>query len=553
MLIVLDTNMFWGDVHAERPWLRAILDGAEHGDFEVVVPEAVVQELVKRYPKRVAEALEETRVAVGRAGKALRPLGLEAPVMAEFDEEALVGEYESRLRERLSGAGSRVEPHPGELKEAIDWAVWRRRPFKGSGEGFPDASIWITVLELASDVDRVLLATNNTEDFGDGDDPPGLAPELVADLRKRRLPTDRVQLISDMKILVEEIVKPMAESEARAQRLIGNPDLSRALISEVSDALAYTEVSQSDLELGVDLDNDPQVVGVDVEKLELLSAREASDAEHLFLEVRAMADLRLNMAVYKADYYIADEDSPVSISREELNDHYFDGEAEISAWVTLMIHTDLAVEEVEIEVVDVEQASVEEVIEVRLEKGAAETMIEQLRTPAKRRTLTVSDYRPDLVLEGSVEEASVEELDPEEVALVSVDESVPEGIACSLRVKARGDVTWLVTAPSGQDAVRHAALGEGEPDGAGWLSDSVADEQLVLSVEATLTPAGNWRDLRIEETTLDERELQRRVERCEKAEFETEAARFEESGREAGRIPGDEPGENEEGAGTTPL
>lgn len=61
MLIVLDTNMFWGDVHAERPWLRAILDGAEHGDFEVVVPEAVVQELVKRYPKRVAEALARIR------------------------------------------------------------------------------------------------------------------------------------------------------------------------------------------------------------------------------------------------------------------------------------------------------------------------------------------------------------------------------------------------------------------------------------------------------------------------------------------------------------
>lgn len=548
MLIVLDTNMFWGDVHAERPWLRAILDGAEHGDFGVVVPEAVVQELVKRYPKRVAEALEETRVAVGRAGKALKPLGLEAPVMAEVDDEELAGGYESRLRGRLSGAGSRIEPHPGELKETIDWAVWRRKPFKESGEGFPDASIWITVLELASDVDRVLLATNNTEDFGDGDDPPGLAPELVADLRKRRLPTDRVQLISDMKILVEEIVKPMAESEARAKRLIDDPNLSRSLMSEVIDALAYTEVSQANLELGVDLDNDPQVVGLDVEKLELLSAREASDAEHLFLEVRAMADLRLNMPVYKADYYIADEDSPVSISREELNDHYFDGEAEVPAWVTLMIHTDLAVGEVEIEVVDIEQASVEEAIEVRLEKGAAETMIEQLRAPATPRTVTVSGYRPDLVLEGSVEEASVEELDPVEVTLVSVDENVQEGIACSLRVKASGDVTWLVTAPSGQDAVRHAAFGEGEPDGAGWLSDSAANEPLVLSVAATLTPAGDWRDLRVEETTLDERELQRRVERCQKEEFEAEVARFEESEREAGRIPGDEPGEGDAGA-----
>jgi hypothetical protein len=551
VLIVLDTNMFWGDVHAERPWLRAILDGAEHGDFEVVVPEAVVQELVKRYPKRVEEALEEIRVAVGRAEKALRPLGLEAPVMDEFDEEELAGEYESRLRGRLSGAGSRIEPHPGELQETINWAVWRRKPFKESGEGFPDASIWITALELASDVDRVLLATNNTEDFGNGDDPPGLAPELVADLRKRRLPTDRVQLISDMKILVEEIVKPMAESEARAQRLIDDPNLSQALMSEVIDALAYTEVSQSDLELGVELDNDPQVVGVDVEKLELLSAREASDAEHLFLEVRAMADLRLNMAVYKADYYIADEDSPVSISRDDLNDHYFDGEAEVLAWVTLMIHTDLAVEEVEIEVVDVKQASIEEAVAERLEKGAAKAMIEQLRAPVKLKTLTVSGYQPDLILESSVEEASVEELDPEEVALVSVDEKVQGEIACSLRVKARGDVTWLVTAPSGQDAARHAALGEGEPGDAGWLSDNAANEPLVLSVAATLTPTGDWRGLRVEETTLDDEELRRRVKRCQEEEFEAEVLPFEESEREAGRIPGDEAGEGTEETGTT--
>jgi len=49
-----------------------------------------------------------------------------------------------------------------------------------------------------------------------------------------------------------------------------------------------------------------------------------------------------------------------------------------------------------------------------------------------------------------------------------------------LRVKASGDVTWLVTVPSGQGAVRRAALGEGEPDGAGWLSDSAANEPLVL-------------------------------------------------------------------------
>jgi hypothetical protein len=529
VLIVLDTNMFRGDVNAERPWLQAVLDGAEHGDFEVVVPEAVVQELVRQYPERVRAAIDEVTEAAARAKRSLTPFGFEAPVLPSYDPEQSIADYESALRERLSGPGVRIAPQPDDLTPAVNWAVQRRKPFKDSGSGMPDASIWLTCLELATDADSVLLASTNTTDFGDEENPRELARELVADLYQRRLPTRRVRLISDLKVLVEEIVEPMAEAEARAERLLGDPDLSRFLTSGITDAVAYTEVPQDAFELGIQLDNDPQVEGADVAKLELLSTREAVDSEHLFLEVRALTDLRLSMAVYKADYYIADSDIPVSISADDINDHYFDGEAEVSAWLTLTIHTDLYAEDVQVELLDVTEASAEERIAVRIEQSSARQLIEALKEPNSWASSDVA-YQPDLPLEGDVEEASLEDLSAEEVELVSVDDHLDQGVSCTLRVCGKADIRWVVSSPSGLDEERHGAFLEGEPGGGGWLSNHETDEAVVMTVRAVLTPADEWMDVGIEEVGLTNKELSRRSHLGREEESDEEMERLEASG-----------------------
>ena len=59
MIIVLDTNVFRGDVYARKDRLSAVLAGATHGDFQVVVPEVVVAELVHQYPDRLVKAVED--------------------------------------------------------------------------------------------------------------------------------------------------------------------------------------------------------------------------------------------------------------------------------------------------------------------------------------------------------------------------------------------------------------------------------------------------------------------------------------------------------------
>jgi len=75
LLIVLDTNMFRGDVHARRRQMRAVLDGAAKGDFSLVLPEVVRQELVKQYPRR----MRPSAWVRGPARKVAAGLGDRAP------------------------------------------------------------------------------------------------------------------------------------------------------------------------------------------------------------------------------------------------------------------------------------------------------------------------------------------------------------------------------------------------------------------------------------------------------------------------------------------
>lgn len=516
MIIVLDTNTFWSDVYATKPWLSAVLGGAKAGDFEVVVPETVIRELANQFPGRLADAITESNAAIAKAAKKLRRLGLEAPAAIEIDEESLCAGYEQKIRMRLSAAGCRIEADPEELGWLIDWAVQKREPFKSSGEGLPDAAIWLTTLKLARNTDQVLLVSTNTKDFGNGESKPDLAPELVGDLERHALPRERVQLISDVKQLVDEIVAPMAQADARAKRLVEEPELSARIRTAIQEALLYTPISQEHLRLGVELDNDPQPIALDVEKLEVSSAREAGEGQ-LFIRIVALCELHLDMAVYKADFAIADEDSPISISGD-LNDHYYEGEAEIAVWMTLDLYSDPTAEEVEIaEVVNADRLSDEEALELRLRRGAADPLMEAIRDPNSRGEMEVANYSPDVSVEAGVDSATVEDLRPSAVRVESVDESSSDGLSCSLVIECEGDVTWVVSTPSGFDSERYPSLSE-TPEEGGWLSDVEANVPLRLSLRATLSPSGEWIDLEVDEVALDEAEVKRRAERDRRVE-----------------------------------
>lgn len=516
MLIVLDSNALWPDVHATKRWLSTVLKGAKAGDFELVVPETVIRELVRQYPERLSETIKETNAAIATASKELRRLGVAEPEPVVVDEAEMIDRYEAELRTRLADSGCRIEPDPQEIGRLVDWAVEKRMPFKPSGEGLPDAVIWLTTLQLAKNSTEVLLVSNNTDDFGDGNSDASLSPKLVGDLEADGLPGDRVRLITDTRALAEKIVEPMAEAEARALRLVSDPDLSSTLADAVTEALLYSPIPQEELRLGVTLDNDPESIALDVESMEVMAVRQTDD--ELFLQIQAVCDLHLTMAVFKADWAIADEESPI-VASGDLNDHYYEAEAEITARLTIDLNSDPPADHVEFEsLVAAERISDEEILERRLARIGTDPLFEAIRDPSGGE-IAVDSYVPDALVESGVDEATASELIPSAFKVLSVDEHSRDGVRLTLEVACDGDVSWLVAAPTGFDSENNRGLSE-NPDEGGWIADVEYRAPLILNLAATLTPQDEWIDLEPEELRLAPEEVSRRRERVHEAEDE---------------------------------
>ena len=189
MLVVLDTNAFHSDVHSTQPRLSGILDAPiNQAAFEVFVPEVVLRELDKQFRQRAKKVVREINKAVGEHRGELAALGMAAPQAMAVDGNA-VESYRKKLEERLATAGVQILPVPKDLSPALDWAVHRRQPFKQTGEGFQDAVIWLSIVELAlTRSETIVFVSGNTKDFAE----PGSDSKLASDLRQDLIDRNRL-------------------------------------------------------------------------------------------------------------------------------------------------------------------------------------------------------------------------------------------------------------------------------------------------------------------------------------------------------------------------
>ncbi len=104
MRVFVDTNAFYSDLMIRGP-LRVLFDAARRGDFVLVVPEVVVQEVLKQFRVRYETELRRYQTAA----KALAELTLGTfPSPADpmnVDDACVI--YEGELRERLHAASQR--------------------------------------------------------------------------------------------------------------------------------------------------------------------------------------------------------------------------------------------------------------------------------------------------------------------------------------------------------------------------------------------------------------------------------------------------------------
>jgi predicted nucleic acid-binding protein len=508
VLVVFDTNVFYGDVRADRSRLRSILDGAVAvGSFSLFIPEVVLQELDKQFLRRTKKALREINDAIGKQEDELKELGVPAPPRLDRDEADIAG-YRGALEARLRQAGAKLLPIPNDLSPALSWAIARRKPFNAQGTGLPDAVLWLSVLELAKGTDEEIVLVAKDNNFAEGK-PPQLAKVLRDDLKAQGCRGDQVRLVFGIDAFAKEVSKGQDSAVRAAERLAAEGAFDEA----IERALMHGSLPQAPLELGVDLDSDPQVMGWDLESFEIATAAELP-GNQVWIEGTATGSALLNLLIYRGDYYAAVEsdDAHFSISNPNFNEHYLEGESEVEIEVEMTIAVDPEGSDPEVEVVEVSLSPAEQLGRA-LHGRELDALLSNVRDLVLERA--VAGYLADEPIESEIEEAIVNSAYRQGASVTLLEVTDSEGETHSGRLLARleADVTWFVSAPTPFDAEHFAALAEGEETGAPFLQGHDSGVSLDVEFLADWDVEHGWHNLELEELTLAEKEAERRRER----------------------------------------
>ena len=502
MLVVLDSNAFHGDVHANRGLVRSILDAARTDEeFELFVPEVVMQELDKHYAAETKRAVRDINQAIGEHRDELRRLGLEAPPRITRDVDK-VGGYRPALEERLNASGGKILPVPNDLTPAVPWAVARREPFKESGKGFPDAVIWLSILELAVDrkPERIVFVCKDGDFAVSKKRADELAPALAEDLVSRGCAGDQVRLVPGIGSFADEIGVNIEPALIRAKELADAGAFEPLLI----ERLAFTRVEQSELGLSFGLDEDPWVESVNVESIKIEGASELP-GKRLRIEATAELGLLLNLDIYRADFPFAEDDVPLFVTEVDFDQHYIDADLEVNVAIELEILTDMDATEVELELGDLSLTDREEAHRAlhgwRLEKlyHAVWPEIEGAE---------INGYVPAGPIESDVDEAILQHVADEESArLLELVESNGTSLVCHLEVDVEAHLSWTSNSPTTFDADHFASLRVDEGSGAPFLQGF---EKCLLTVDLTATwdvETQTWHELEVDTIALPPAEL----------------------------------------------
>lgn len=250
-LIVIDANVLCADFWLKSAPIVALLDQSRHGVRIVVVPEAVVREVVGSFRRSVLEAKAEllrTQRKLQRQGIAL---GLDIENWA-IKELSNVAAYDRWLRRALAEADVTMLDHKEDaLLRLVDRAIDRLAPFNADGHGFRDAMVWETVLYFLEPGPVVLLSNDNVFANGKGSLSEALRNEVVALTGD----PDRVELVRSAHAYVLKFADdPRAHADVaallRAETAQIRGNIEQALIGSTAELIGgqgWASVAEADV------------------------------------------------------------------------------------------------------------------------------------------------------------------------------------------------------------------------------------------------------------------------------------------------------------------
>ena len=266
-VVVFDTNVL-PDLESFRSnFWRTILKICSESGFAVSIPEIVLHESVNLRRERYEAAVRDVTSGSKKLGKYWSGLDIYVP-----DSSEIASKWESTLNETFTV----LSLHGDDAIEALKREADRRRPAR-EGNGGRDATIWLTVLRLATKGSMILFVSENIKDFGDGSS--GL---LHPDLRGE-----------SEKCLGEVIyLRTLNDLIDRLAAKISVPSLDNRLIQEKLSSQVSHESSNLLDDLSISLEDQEYLLntGAEIKSWEIMKSYEL-ESKGLVM-VRGEADLK---------------------------------------------------------------------------------------------------------------------------------------------------------------------------------------------------------------------------------------------------------------------
>lgn len=349
VIIVLDSTEVFEDYELGKPWIRGLALYAKAESVQVIVPEVVIQELMR-------QARDDLWIPANRALNRLRRttgINSELPPQTGF-----LADLESRFRARLVEVGFEVGVIPNvPHAEVLSRMNARLHPFRSGSpdleKGYKDYLIWRTALAAGHAGEEVVLVSRNN-DFVHGG--AGLHRDLADEAASLGVTASAYK---GSEFMLETLVRPWMKKAAgllrRLERHEEQLQVAEQLSKSVSDVLGGVEWNPGEINLDPELDTvyvsnfDPML------PLENIDASEISDHEVL-LSFTVSGDVLLDAYPPKeVAYYL--NDPRVYVSDWDWNNHCV--AAEISAEATFEIRLIVDPDSLEVQKTEVVSIQVE--------------------------------------------------------------------------------------------------------------------------------------------------------------------------------------------------
>lgn len=374
VVVVVDTNAMYDDVMQTRAqWMR-LLSLSARGRIRLCIPTVALRETSRHWEERVTRAQADASSAHGKLVKSRRAysyLGLkdlaEPPELPEVTIS--LEEFYNDRAGRLSSLGAEILPLPKvSTSEILERDLGRRKPFADKGKGFRDAVLWHSVKELLEALPQsstLYFISNDLDDFWLEDSlHPDLAGEIAPldrDFRVLKKLDDLLEsealrpLVAELAATddeLEEFLRQTLEAgELEEYEPISISDLVRsAVMTEVLN-LVGEPISAGGEERSVGLDFSEIDIPPELESptVSYVMADEASvdwetyetyEEETLLIRATVDADVEVEGAVFKPDYYVMGEEFSAI---EDLNDHYLQATLNVAARLVFQLRVEAGV------------------------------------------------------------------------------------------------------------------------------------------------------------------------------------------------------------------